>query len=314
MNGWTRAAGALGAGAAAVAMLAALTGAQARDTLLTLVDAERAFAQMSVRTSQRDAFLEYFADDGVWFAPGPANTKEALRKRPPSAAAARRVLDWDPVTGDVAASGDLGYTTGPWIASEPASGAEPAKKLGTGWFFSVWRWNRESGWKVLADFGVDAQHARILRGQAFGRAEVRGVVPLEQSSGRRDPKAAGVMAAMSNELRAADAEFARRVTRAGWADALRASATDDVRMYRNGHEPASGRDASATLLPAGSRPLTWQPSFALASSAGDLGVTYGAYVDGVAPASVRGYYLHVWKRLPAGWKLAVEIANVEPPA
>ena len=68
------------------------------------------------------------------------------------------------------------------------------------------------------------------------------------------------------------------------------------------------------LLPGAATPLAWRPSFAQASPAGDLGLTYGAYVEGTGQTSVRGYYLHVWKRLPTGWKLAAEMANVEKPA
>jgi ketosteroid isomerase-like protein len=312
MTRWTRTAGTAGAGAMAVALAVATAVAQGGEALASLVDAERAFARMSVTTSRREAFLEHFADEGVGFAPGPVNTKESLRKQAPSAAAAARVLDWDPVTGDVAASGDLGYTTGPWIAREKPSGAEPAKTLATGWFFSVWRWNGQAGWKVLADFGVDAPHSRQLRGQAFRRAQVRAVPPSAQAAGRRGPQAAEGPKALTDALRAADAEFARRVSAAGWASALRAGATDDVRVYRGGREPAAGQEEARAALPSGPRPTTAQPSFALASSAGDLGVTYGAYSDGTGPAAIRGYYLHVWKRLPGGWKLAADLANVEP--
>jgi len=60
--------------------------------------------------------------------------------------------------------------------------------------------------------------------------------------------------------------------------------------------------------------LSWQPVFASASAAGDIGYTYGSYADAGDDKPVRGYYLHVWKRLPAGWRLAAEIANVDAQA
>jgi ketosteroid isomerase-like protein len=308
MSRWSRAAGLAGIGAVVMTMGAGL-GAR-EDALSSLVAAERAFAKMSVDTSQREAFLAYFADEGVWFVPGPRNTKESLRKQPPSAAAPGRVLDWDPVAGDVAASGDLGYTTGPWIASERGAAPAPAKPVATGWFFSVWQRSGEAGWKVVADFGVNARHARVLRGQAFERAVVRASAPAAQASSLREPDAADA-AKSSIELRAADVELARRVTAAGWAEALRAGATSDVRTYRDGHEPVSGRQAAVAILQAGARSSTCQPSFARASNAGDLGFTYGAYTEGTGPGMVRGYYLHVWKRVSGRWKLAVHVANVE---
>lgn len=285
----------------AIAMAAALAAQGREDVLLTLVDAERAFARMSVETTQREAFLANFADDGVWFTPGPANARAALVK-PPSAAP-NRVLDWDPVTGDVATSGDLGYTTGPWIMRERRGGTEAGKVLGTGWFFSVWRRAGNAGWKVLADFGVDAVHVRTLRGQAFRRAEVRASRPGEAPS----------PTALADELRAADVEFGRRLTASGWAEALRAGATDDVMVYRDGREPTPGRKAAALGLPTGPWPCTLRPSYALGASAGDLGVTYGAYAGGSGAQEVDGFYLHVWKRTPAGWRLAADVANVAPP-
>ncbi len=312
MNRRRRAVEALAAGAVMVAMAVGMTAQQGRDALASLVEAERAFARLSVKLSQREAFLANFADDGVWFTPGPANTKEALRKQTPSAAAGGRTLDWDPVTGDVAASGDLGYTTGPWVSSERGGGTAPGKVIATGWFFSVWKWSSASGWKVLADFGVDARHSRTLRGQVFRRAAVRAIVPVAQSGGAvaqaagavaqasrlRDPKAVDGATAASDELREADAGLARRVSAAGWAEALRAAATEDVRVYRDGREPSSNREEAVRLLPGVALPLAWRPSFAQASLAGDLGLTYGAYVEGTGQTSVRGYYLHVWKRLP----------------
>lgn len=276
---------------------------QAGDALFTLVAAERAFARMSVATTQRDAFLANFADEGVWFAPGPVNTKDALRKQPPVTGAPRRVLDWDPVTGDVASSGDLGYTTGPWIPSEPAEGNGPAKKVGTGWFFSVWTWRADTGWKVLADCGVDAPHNLTLRGQTFKRAATRGQAP-----GRP-----GSAAGMATELATADLDFATRLDAAGWASALGTAGTSDVRIYRDGREPAVGLAAAAALPPRPVGPFKVETVFSRASAAGDLGVTYGSYTAGSGPMIVRGYYLHVWKRVDGAWKLAVDVSNVDPP-
>ncbi len=297
MNRWRRAAVVAGVLALAITAVAIARGEDG-DPLSSLVAAERAFAKMSVDTTQREAFLANFSDEGVLFTPAPVNAKEALRKPAPSPAAATRVLDWDPVTGDVAASGDLGYTTGPWMASERPAGAAP-KTTGTGWFFSVWRRTGGAGWKVAADFGVQAPHGRVLRAQPFRRADVRAAVPA--ATGQAGPWA--------DELRAADAAFGRRLAASGWADALRAGATDDVRAYRDGREPATGRADAAAILPSGPQPFTWEPSFALASAAGDLGYTYGACRARGDGTPIRGYYLRVWKRARDGWKLAVDVAN-----
>jgi ketosteroid isomerase-like protein len=303
MNRRTRSLGLAAVGAAAALVAVAPAVIDGADALRSLVDAERAFARMSVRSSQREAFLEYFADDGVWFVPAPANTKEALRKQVPTPGAPGRLLDWDPVTGDISSAGDLGYTTGPYVSSERLAGGRPGKTLATGWFFSIWRKQPTSGWRVAADFGIGASHARRLRTEAFRRADVH----AGPAGAPRDPQA------LADELRAADLGFAGRVTAASWADALQAGATSDVRTYRDGHEPGVGPRAAASLLTRGPVPAEWKPAAAAASSSGELGFTYGAYREGSGPSVVRGYYLHVWKRLPSGWALAVDVANVEPP-
>ena len=282
------------AGVAATA--AALSAQGGSGTLDSLVKAERAFARMSVETSQRDAFLANFADDGVWFTPGPQNTKEAIRSQPAPAGPPARTLDWEPAIGDIAASGDLGYTTGPYVSTPRAADAPPR----TGWFFSVWRWRPDTRWKVAADFGIECRASGPLRPRAFKRAEVRAVRPTAKPL----PKAS------ADELRAADAAFAEEASARGLQVAYRERATKDLLLFRQGSAPTEGRLAVLTVTASAPLRLTLQPSHAEASQAGDLGFTYGAYAlaaDG--RGEQRGYYLHVWKRSADGWKLAADVTN-----
>ena len=61
-----------------------------------------------------DAFLTYFADDGVEVVDGGGfDTKDLMRKRDPWPEGA--TLTWTPVHAEMAASGDLGYTYGNYI-------------------------------------------------------------------------------------------------------------------------------------------------------------------------------------------------------
>jgi ketosteroid isomerase-like protein len=282
------------AGVAATA--AALSAQGGSGTFESLVKAERAFARMSVATSQRDAFLANFADDGVWFTPEPQNTREAIRRQPAPAGPPARTLDWEPAIGDIAASGDLGYTTGPYLSTPRAADAQPR----TGWFFSVWRWRPDTRWKVAADFGIEAPASVALRPRTFRRSEVR-AAKLRVSPG---PKA------LEEELRAADAAFAALASGRGLQMAYRALATQDVLVYRPGVAPVGGRVAVESVMPSAPLRFTLVPTHAEASQAGDLGFTYGAYTEapGGRPES-RGFYLHVWKRLADGWKLAADVTN-----
>ncbi len=282
------------AGAAATA--AALSADGGSGTIDSLVKAERAFAKMSVATSQRDAFLANFADDGVRFTPGPENAKEAIRRQPAPAGPPARTLDWEPAIGDIAASGDLGYTTGPYLSTSRAADAPPR----TGWFFSVWRWRRDTRWKVAADFGIEAPSSVALRPRTFRRSELR--------AGRlRVPPGPKTL---EEELRAADAAFADVAGDRGLQTAYRVLATSDVLVFRPGVAPVGGRIAVESVMPSAPLRFTLEPAHAEASQAGDLGFTYGAYSEAAAGRpEVRGYYLHVWKRLAGGWRLAADVAN-----
>jgi ketosteroid isomerase-like protein len=275
---------------------AALSAQGGSGTLDSLVKAERAFARMSVATSQRDAFLANFADDGVWFTPGPQNTREAIRSQPAPAGPPARTLDWEPAIGDVAASGDLGYTTGPYVSTPRAADAPPR----TGWFFSVWRWRPDTRWKVAADFGIEAPASVALRPIAFRRSEVR-AFKLRVTPGTK---------VLGEELRAADAAFATVASGRGLQTAYRVLATSDVLVFRPGVAPVGGRVAVESVMPSAPLRFTLETTHAEASQAGDLGFTYGAYTEAAdsRPES-RGFYLHVWKRLADGWKLAVDVTN-----
>jgi hypothetical protein len=50
--------------------------------LQEIVEAERAFARTCAEKGIRASFLEYFADDGIAFRPGPVRYKEAVKDSP----------------------------------------------------------------------------------------------------------------------------------------------------------------------------------------------------------------------------------------
>jgi ketosteroid isomerase-like protein len=271
--------------------------------LASLVEAERAFASMSVRTSQREAFLATFAEDGVSFAPAPVNTRESLSAGPPGEQ--KFTLDWEPVTGDVAASGDLGYSTGPYTVSQgPDAGS--TKITGQGWFFSIWKRAAGGPWRVAADFGVSTPPVGVLRPRPFQRAASRAVPAASPAKGGGG----------NGELLDAERAFADQASRDGSPAAYRARATADVRVYRQGSAPLVGPEEAEPRLPPRGARVTWEPGFAAVSSAGDLGYAYGAYTvrASITATPTLGYYLHVWKRMPPGWRLAADVTNQSGPA
>lgn len=114
-----------------------------------LFQLEAAFAQDAAQHGH-DAFLTWFADDGVELDDGGGIvTKEEMRKQPPWAEGTS--LTWTPVKADMAASGDLGYTYGNYVFKHK----DKAGKLITdyGKYTSIWKKQKDGSWKVVVDMG-----------------------------------------------------------------------------------------------------------------------------------------------------------------
>lgn len=117
----------------------------------SLVTTERAFARMSVARGQAEAWIEYFAEEGVLFQPQPVNAKEVMRKRLPAPQPPNATLNWVPIYGDVSEGGELGYNIGPWKMIDNTPQNRPPRH---GYLLSVWKKQPDGNWKVVADFGV----------------------------------------------------------------------------------------------------------------------------------------------------------------
>ena len=64
--------------------------------------------------------------------------------------AAAGQLNWAPEFADIAVSGDLGYTTGPWEFRRSPKDAPVA----FGHYVTLWRKQNNGAWKVEVDIGI----------------------------------------------------------------------------------------------------------------------------------------------------------------
>src|SRR5438046_1008696 len=134
----------------AAALLAAAVLGAGPAALTAMVEAERAFAKRASEVGVRDSFLEFFADDSIRFAeaPGPARAFfRAMTPQPPSVVE----LTWAPRFGDVAASGELGYLTGPAMRIAHTDPPRPPASL---CYFSIWKKQADGTFKVFIDQGI----------------------------------------------------------------------------------------------------------------------------------------------------------------
>jgi ketosteroid isomerase-like protein len=277
------------------------TAVAARDEL---VAAERAFAARSTTSGTRDAFLAYLAEDAVLFIPRASPGRPFFEQQPPSISG----LDWAPVYAEVAASGELGFTTGPYEARARA-GSDSVTAWGN--FVSIWRRDFGSNaWKVVVDLGTTNERPPASR-------RIRAVRGATVAARLATASAADAMLAPSSGAGAqtplaADSAFSARAAADGTAAAL-AAASSDVRVHREGRQPIVGRAEAAAALRRERERFAWFPSTGVESRSGDLGYTYGTY-GGVAPgAAEEGAYVRIWRRAAGGeWRLALDITNPFP--
>ena len=276
------------------------TSAQQNSDWMSLVEAERAFAGASLSKGSRAAFLEFLAEDSILFRPGPVSGKKWIEEHPvPST-----LLTWEPTFADIAQSGDLGYTTGPWEI-RPSNPQD--KPSAYGHFVSVWKRQSDGTWKVALDLGIShaapTEKAKPLQASDFreGSEKARRNLQVDEEK---------------SELLAFDRELANSVSEKGSAQAYLRYLADDARLYRSQSFPVIGkREIFVTLSQSGGR-ASLRPDKADVANAADLGYTYGTSRS-VASGSSRAEapisnYLHIWKRKGNRWTLALDVESPVP--
>jgi len=251
-----------------------------------LVEAERAFARDAAENGTRAAFLAHMGEGSIVFEPGPVDARatwEAREDRP-------GLLSWEPAHAAIAASGDMGFTTGPWEFRRGDSSEPP---VAFGEYATVWRKRADGSWRFAADIGIGhGPHAAPP-----GEPELDPVGP------------AADVAATPAEVLAAERAFAKAAGE-DLERAYRERAWPGILLLREGASRAVGVDAAAPL--AGRLPVEWQPSEVFVSAAGDLGYVYGT-VRPTGDPDAAGY-LRVWRRLPGGeWRIALDVTTVPSP-
>jgi ketosteroid isomerase-like protein len=267
---------------------------------MSLVEAERAFAQASIEKGTRAAFLEYLAEDSIVFHPGPVNGQKSWRDRPIRPG----VLSWQPIFAFVSGSNDLGYTTGPG-EFRPKSLADAPVAFGN--FVSVWKRHADGSWKVLLGIGSDnpaPKNPPAIKFAEDSHSNKKTRTPLETESER-------------NVLSWAEGEFVKALNSDATAASLMQYLADDVRVFRKNAFPVIGKEASSAVLAARSGTLSIRVAGTEVSLAGDLGYTYGTYeIKDLQSGEKKenGNYLRIWRRQPNGkWKVALDLLNPIPP-
>ena len=250
---------------------------------LSLAAAETAFAADSVRTDMREAFLAHFGDDGMWVDGGWTLARPALAAW---TAAPPIVLDWRPVHTEVAASGEMGLSTGPWKRT-PKGKPDEARY---GQYVSIWRREPGGPWKVAADLGIANPQPTFWESPlvAFPLV-IPGAFPADR-------------------IEDAERLFGEMQRTRGARAAYEAFASDRVRRYTDG-SPLAGKSAVLAALRDEPQAASSIVERSETARSGDFGYARGHYAAPSSPQSATAHFLHAWRVEDGQWRLVMAVEN-----
>lgn len=264
-----------------------------------LVQNEYAFVQAVADNGVGAGFQAYLDPESIGFNPTPMKSYDNYKSRKPS----NNKLSWYPSDALMAASGDFGFTTGPWVYSYQQNGVPQTEK---GEFTTVWHLDKDGHWKALLDAGIDHDSPAVDPAALPKDARTRQLPKLPGMTDAVKARAA---------LFQADEAFTRAATGEGLRAAYAKLAADDLRLLQENQQPAVGKDAALKVVPTDKAKLVWVPVASDAASSGDLGYTYGVSykADDMARAIPQASYLHIWQQDKGSWKLVLALENPVPP-
>ena len=265
--------------------------------LQEMVKTEQAFSKMAEEKTTREAFMAFIADDGLLFRPGAVNGKKWMIEHPVPPSDKKPLLAWQPNFAEMSASGDMGYTTGPW---EFKADIKDAKPSGYGHFVTVWKKQADGSWKWTVDIGIS--HPESGGPQTLWHPTEKNEPAKSQSV-----HAANALPVLLDRERMLNLDHVEQSTSA----ALIGYASRELRVYRAGSLPFIGRDASNRALIRIKGRFKSQTISGDVSRAGDLGWTHGTYdlTDANQKVIERGSYVRIWKRQGGRWEVVLDITN-----
>jgi ketosteroid isomerase-like protein len=120
-----------------------------------LIETDRAFSKRAQEIGVPEAFLEFAAEDAVVYRNGiePLIGKEAIGKV--MKADPEATLIWEPISADMAESGDLGYTRGHFVYTiKPGPDGNGGMGPFEGYYVSIWKIQSDGTWKWVFDSGI----------------------------------------------------------------------------------------------------------------------------------------------------------------
>jgi ketosteroid isomerase-like protein len=258
-----------------------------------LTATERTFAKTASVKGWRAAFLEFFAEDAIALAPDPTSAIDLLKARPVRPFSEEE-LTWEPRAGDIAASGEMGWLTGPSIFIDRTA-QNPSPQHGN--YLSVWKKQKQGQWRVFIDVGTPVP-AAVTFPTWFTH-----VTAVPRFKGK-DP-----VSVSTASLLEADRQLNASLLTNAAAKEYLSAVVEHARLHRAGTVPpvSAGRDEIARWFAGNPATMTATTSAGEAAASGEIGYTYGRY-EMSSPSPQRGAYLRVWSRQgDRRWRIAADV-------
>lgn len=258
-----------------------------------MLEAEYAFS-LKARESVRGAFLDYLADDAQVLEPTPTPGRAFYAASQDSSDRLERY----PAMADLAGSGDVGFTAGPWTDTAGSGGLQQH-----GHFVTIWRQDSNCRWRVQVDAGIShpgesTDEPRLASGQ------VKYTTPGTPPPSLVTQDAAGH----------AIGDFQDTARHDGVAAGLRTYArTRDFQLYSDGQAPLQ-LGAANLLLTAHPISGDWIESARGRSADSSLAYAVGVLRDANQLSSHA--YVQIWQYEPrvANWGLRLLLINPLTPS
>jgi ketosteroid isomerase-like protein len=261
---------------------------QAREAILA---AETAFATQAAREGQAAAFVANSTPAAMVTENGHLATAHKVWQDKPQVPGSQ--LGWYPVMADVAFSGELGYTTGPWTSSQNK------QTTGAGEYVTVWCKQPDGTWKFVVDMGVEHTEAAVPPASTVLRPQL--------FAGPPTPVPVPAHAILDLDHTFSKAELHKPL------ETYLAHLSGEARLLRPGQLALVGPTAQVALSNTLSRAYLFSATGGYLAVSGDLGYVYGTVrrpsSDAKQPEET-GSYLRIWRReAVAGWRIVLEVLN-----
>jgi ketosteroid isomerase-like protein len=253
----------------------------AQRTIDGLIKAEKDFAAYSVANSTKEAFLKFLDSNGLVFDKGKAvNGIESWTKREKRPG----ILNWHPQLAEISASGDFGYTTGPWTFQPTINDSVVAR----GQYTTVWHIDKYGEWKFLVDLGVSNTPVSPA-------TEIKKINITKQSAEATPIPHISPLVAVENDFLKLFAENKSK--------AYKKYLSKESILNRNGQTPAVTLSDQQLIIDSTSSSIQYTMDGWAISPGQDIGYVYGTIVLNGKTDN----YQRIWRKEKTGWKIALEV-------